>query len=414
MFEAGVRIKTATAIEQYLLPLGILVFLTGMFWVGSRSGFRSLVLLCVLIPSLLLVVVRPSRLALLWAPRLGKLTLIFLAYVAYTVTWSDQPEFAIQAKRLLYLVLFMLCVTAAYVHERERVTTAVAFATVVAALSATVSVVYFYGVQGHPLSERLPGFGALYNPLLSSHVYGSFAALMIGTICALQPSRQRLAALLMILAPLLGFVLLTQSRTPLLALAVVIAVQLIANPSRHSRFFALALAALVALGLLLFYDTLIEARGSSRRFEIWLQSWNMYLSAPLLGHGHDSVFQIEIPGAEQIYYDPHNIPLAVLFYTGAVGFVVWALIHIEAFRSLLARSTSPHALAVLGILTYGVVAGLMEGGDYVSRAKEHWYLIWWPIACVLALTSAWRRQQQYRDPATVNCPTNASPVRQKE
>lgn len=397
---AGIRRRTADAIERYLLPLGILIFLTGMLWIGSRSGFRSLMLLFTLLPTLALVLLRPTRLALLYTPVLGRLLLVFLAYVACTASWSGSGDLAVESKRLLYLVLFLLMVAAAYRCAPQRVARTVLLAVAVAALAAVLSIVYFYGLQNQPLAERLPGFGALYNPLLSSHVYGSFAALVVGVLCGFELTRVQLGALLLTLAALLAFVLLTQSRTPLLALAIVVAVQVVTRPSRRSLLLAAIALALGSLAGWLAWDVLIGARGASQRLQIWSESWRMVQSAPWFGHGHGADFELHIPGAEQIFYDPHNIPLAVLFYTGAAGFFLWVCIHAEAYRVLLRERGSGEALVALSLLTYGLVAGLTEGGDYASRAKEHWYLIWWPLACVLALQGEGNARKSKHIPAT--------------
>ncbi len=35
---------------------------------------------------------------------------------------------------------------------------------------------------------------------------------------------------------------------------------------------------------------------------------------------------------------------------------------------------------------YGLVAGMTEGGSFLSRPNEHWFLIWIPLALVAAFT----------------------------
>ena len=39
-------------------------------------------------------------------------------------------------------------------------------------------------------------------------------------------------------------------------------------------------------------------------------------------------------------------------------------------------------------MLYGLAAGITEGGSFISRPKEHWFLIWIPITLLAATT--WR------------------------
>jgi hypothetical protein len=38
------------------------------------------------------------------------------------------------------------------------------------------------------------------------------------------------------------------------------------------------------------------------------------------------------------------------------------------------------------LLVFGFAAGLTEGGEFLTRPKEHWFLIWIPFAL---LSSTW-------------------------
>jgi hypothetical protein len=43
---------------------------------------------------------------------------------------------------------------------------------------------------------------------------------------------------------------------------------------------------------------------------------------------------------------------------------------------------------------YGIGAGLTEGGGILSRPKEHWFLLWIPLAIIAALSVAQRRHSR--------------------
>jgi len=48
--------------------------------------------------------------------------------------------------------------------------------------------------------------------------------------------------------------------------------------------------------------------------------------------------------------------------------------------------SNPAVVIASALLIFGLVAGLTEGRDFLSRPKEHWFLIWIPFALTI---SAW-------------------------
>nr|BFE91970.1 hypothetical protein GCM10020185_25060 [Pseudomonas brassicacearum subsp. brassicacearum] len=44
-------------------------------------------------------------------------------------------------------------------------------------------------------------------------------------------------------------------------------------------------------------------------------------------------------------------------------------------------------------LVYGMAAGLTEGGGILSRPKEHWFLLWIPLALIAALSINYRARR---------------------
>lgn len=57
---------------------------------------------------------------------------------------------------------------------------------------------------------------------------------------------------------------------------------------------------------------------------------------------------------------------------------------------------SPAVLLASTWLVFGLAAGLTEGNAFLPRPKEHWFLIWIPMALLYALWIQQVRRQQAR------------------
>src|SRR5690606_8668823 len=136
------------------------------------------------------------------------LFMVFLMYVMVSLAWSPGAIDYSKLKHPLYILMLIMSVAALAEYDMRRLVQALGFAGVVAALAALASssVHLVWGGQ-----SRFEGFGALYNPLLTSHVYGFFAALWLGAL--LSSSRLWLLKFSMLVI-LIMLLFQTGSRTP--------------------------------------------------------------------------------------------------------------------------------------------------------------------------------------------------------
>ncbi|MDV6516929.1 O-antigen ligase family protein, partial [Pseudomonas aeruginosa] len=74
------RHDTSRILSHWILPLGWLALLTGMFWVGDRSDYHRLFYILLAAPTLLYVILQPRLLR----PLTGSpLFIAFLAFSSY-------------------------------------------------------------------------------------------------------------------------------------------------------------------------------------------------------------------------------------------------------------------------------------------------------------------------------------------
>lgn len=365
---------------RYWLPAALVLLLTGMFWVGERSLYHKLYYLSFALPTLIVALVCWRRFLFLRQAPLFWLFVAFSAYVALSLAWYSGNVDYSKLKHPLYICMLLLGVAALGDVDMRRLVHSVGLAGAVAALAALISIVaYLWGESRHP---RLEGYGALYNPLLTSHVYGFFAALWLG---ALMSSAKQWPLKLMMLVPLVLLLFLTGSRTPFMALFACFIWLLVMVADRRGLWLVLALAGIGATGVWFFGADLLD-RGLSYRPFIWAETWKQIMPALWLGHGYGTGIDIVLPdGADTLLADPHNLTLGVIYQTGLVGGALWLTLYVYSLLSAWRMRGSGLVLISSTLLVYGFVAGMTEGGSFMSRPKEHWFLIWIPIAIHLAV-----------------------------
>ncbi len=364
---------------RYAVPLGWLCLLTGMFWIGDRPRYHKLYYATLLFPTALALALAPYRWRRLLSCPLVIAFIVFAAYTMVSVLWSGSGESPF-SKHSLYILGLLLAAALVAIEVPGRLEQTTEVAAIVATLSAALSIAYFLAVAP---GLRFPGYGALYNPLLTAHVLGFFGAYWLARwwLDSRAGSPLPIAASFIFLLA----IALTGSRTPLVALFACL--MWLALLSWKRRFFVLAVTAVAVVGLahsVFRIQTLID-RGMSYRPAIWAEALRQIMDSPLFGHGytHPQVFRVDGLG-DLCCADPHNIELAVLYSGGAVGLTLWLSMYALAFYFSWRNRATPAVLIASTLLMFGFVAGLTEGNAFFSRPKEHWFLIWIPFALIVA------------------------------
>lgn len=373
---------------SYILPLGWMAILSGMFWIGERPYYHKLFYATLALPTLLVIALQPSTLKQLLQQPLIKLFLLFAAYITLSVLWAGTDETPLSSvKRPLYLFMLLSAACLISLKQPDRLERSTEIAALLAVLCSAGSLAYFFyqGAEG-----RLSGYGALYNPLLSAHVFGFF--------CAYWLSRWYLADRVTTLLPLAALALLwtlliyTGSRTPLVALSACVAWLAICR--WRLRIWLLIVAAIglaLAAQLLLTLASEPQAqvdnlltRGLSFRPAIWQEALRQMQDSPWfgLGYSHPQIFHVE--GLDYGLADTHNIELSVLFCGGIVGLALWLMMYAYAMGYAWQQRKHPAVLIASTLVVFGFVAGLTEGSAFFSRPKEQWFLIWIPLALLAA------------------------------
>lgn len=373
----------------WILPIGLLLLLSSLFFVTNRNVLHKFYYGFFSAPTLLLLCLRPREIKELLREPLVIAFLVFCAWALTSLLWSPEqhPDTDLFKRPLHTFMLFAGC--GLLLHYRNELFKPIFFSAAVIALVVCLFNLVAFVKGFEPGMRMIGGRGALDNPLLSSHVFGFFCVYWL-YVCV---TSQRLHVLwfsVPAMAIMTAAVLATGSRTPLVALTLTILWMTFVSRNRRS---ALLIAGLVvgAAGLLLIYPELITSRGSSFRFELWSMSLQRIAEHPWIGHSYDSELYLTLADGYELR-EPHSFALGVLYYVGIIGFIPWIfMLALGLFKGFKQRA-QPLFILASSLLMYGIGAGLTEGGGILSRPKEHWFLLWIPLAIIAGLSVAQRRR----------------------
>ncbi|MFW9079280.1 O-antigen ligase family protein [Pseudomonas sp. P2757] len=369
-------------ISLWILPIGYFLLLCALFFLPGRSLHHKLFYGLFSIPTLIALCLRPRALKELLREPIFIALLTFAAWALLSLCWgpSDEPISGSFKAPLHTIMLFAGCYL--LVRYCNDILAPLLFSAALVALVATVCFIIPF-IYYYTPGMRLIGGGAFDNPLLSSHLFGFFCAYWLSLSMTCKHSRVlwlSVPAMLIMFAAVIG----TGSRTPLVALTMAALWLGFICWNRRSLLLLGTLAASGIAVIALFSKMLIE-RGDSYRFEIWQIALQKIAEHPWIGHGYNASLAID-PGVGYSFEEPHSFALGVLYYVGILGLLPWLFFQAWGLLSSWRQRVQPLLIIASTWLVFGIGAGLTEGGGIISRPKEHWFLLWIPLALIAALS----------------------------
>jgi len=383
-----------------IFPLGWLILLTGMFWLDRSGTYHRLFYWLLVLPCAFVLLSDFKTYRHLLRQPIFLVILIFLAYMLATLFWSSIDRNLIRGVKIPFLTLiFILSAAIFYLKARQRFEAVLHISALIATVAAACSLVYYnYNIYTSGYSERLSGYFLLDNALISTHVYGAFATYWLTQIF-LSGRAKTISIISMLIIVIL--LIQTGSKTPFVAIGLALAWLLFIQGKQKEciagMFFVMA-CALIQYKISISFNTWT---GYSFRPEIWAEIIRQISESPWFGLGYKSPIVVQVSGHE-FYDNPHNIPLAVLHAGGIVGFVLWMLIYVYALRFSWQFRKDNLVIMASTWLIYGIGGGLTEGRAFMSLPKEHWFLIWIPLAILFA-ASASQSKKDGKDSSKEDC-----------
>lgn len=368
-------------ISLWILPAGYFLLLCALFFLPGRSLHHKLFYGLFSIPTLIALCLRPRELKELLREPIFIAVLLFAAWALLSLAWGPGELLGGMFKPPLHtLLLFAGCYL--LVRYRSDILQPLLFGAALVALIATTIFLFMFARVYEP-GMRLIGGGAFDNPLLSSHLFGFFSAYWLSVTMTCK-RRQMMWLSVPAMAIMFMAVIGTGSRTPLVALTMAALWLCFICWNRRSVGLLVALA-LSGVAIFTLFSQMIIERGDSYRLEIWQIVLHKIADHPWLGHGYSATLAVD-PGVGYILQEPHSFALGVLYYVGIIGLLPWLFFLFWGLLSSWRQRVQPLLIIASTWLVFGIGAGLTEGGGIISRPKEHWFLLWIPLALIAALS----------------------------
>ena len=376
--------KTGHIVKSYILPLGFFFFLSGILFLSSFSAYHTQIYIFLIVPTLLLLLIKPGDYTHLLSSPAFLILLVLLAYTGLSLFWNPPEVNDLKyLKQLLIILLFVISIITLAKDNSHKLILLLLLSAVIYSASAYYSIVQDYVINQKPLSTRIIGQGNLSNPLLSSHIYGIFCTFVIAYFFSQARNLKKDLFLLFIFTGLILFTLLTGSRTPLVGMTAVLIFMIWEHKNKWIIYLFLLFFVLFIIYLFFNYEALIS-RGFSYRPEIWSITLNYILAKPILGYGIGSNIDIYIQALNTHFNDTHNIHLGLTYKLGITGLLIWLGLLYFLIKIYIRNKSSVLAQIGMALLIYGFFSGLTEGFSFLTRPKEVWFLTWLPIGLLLS------------------------------
>ena len=387
---------------QYTL-LAYLVFVAGYFLTSNAVDHYKFLIGFLFIPGLL----RLSRqFRELTHDVVLRLAAAYLLYLLASALWAATPDYAQLAGHAILagLILFFVALTASLSAGEPKWFDIIIVCTVtVAAANAALSILLWDQLQQLTIS-RLIGLGTLREPNSAGAVYG-FHGLLAVVWASRVESRAVRATLFASAFVLFGFLLLTQARAAIIAAVAGLALLAVLNKGSRPVVHLLVLAAVIGVALFVAAGTgdnsLLRNWTWQVRLELWNDSLRHVAAAPLFGNGYLSALEVYSQTENKSHTNVHNSYLAALRDGGAVGLALLAAVLGAAVQRAVQAGRASGDYGLLALLCFGLAYMLTSTDTLITRPRELWVIVWFPLGLLAGQRLAAARQDSTtRTPAT--------------
>lgn len=385
-------------VSSWWMPFGLLILLIGMFIFPSRGGYKTIIYLVFILPCLIYLLMDIKGTGKNYFNGTVLLAVLAIFYLAISSQWSSDPDVLKKIKYALVIVVSGYGIYCLINHQYRLFSYISIFSVVLVGVFSVVWIVDFYIGNNYPLVQRFfagatnhfgiykpRAYANFYNPLLLSHALTFFFTLGL-YFFRLTKKRSLQITLLLSISSILTLIFLAQTQMAWIMVAIISTFHAVVRYRQKSVWIILAICLLLALSIWYLHYAQLKS-GFSYRLEIWLQSFFLFLEKPWFGHGLGGYPPIA-PGGGIILADTHNIYLALLYYSGLCGLLLFALVGLSMIRTAL-RERNADQTWFLQWLIFVLFVQMTDGGGLVARPSEYWFSLWIPAMFLLAQTRAW-------------------------
>ncbi len=370
--------------EKHYFLITYFFFLLGFFVVPSTKWHNNFFYGFILFPYL--VTFQPKRIQLICRSNLWLLSLGLAIYMCLTLLWSENAifkDYVYYFRRVVYLFVFLSLTIELALTYPKFIDYLFIFLCWTAAITAIISVFWFYSSIPFRLL-RLNYLGdQVRNPVVGASVYG-----MVAIVCCFYFPRTKQSYTWIYLCLSVVIVLstsLTQSRGPLGALLITFLIGAVLT--KNKKLLTTVLLLIIAGGSMFFYieeiNEIIVRRGFSYRLEIWQQVLTIIQEAPFFGHGISIDYTFIMTDGLKCNH-PHNVYLGTTLYGGLIGLLLLLILQgialWEAFLCFLREKDFTY----LALLLFAFICIIIMNDRVINHPDALWIYFWLPLALVSA------------------------------
>ncbi|WP_281645897.1 O-antigen ligase family protein [Parendozoicomonas sp. Alg238-R29] len=397
-------------LKTRLLPLGLFVQLTGMLWIGSKGGYITQTYLWCLLPGVISLGIDLYRFGLrscIAGMTTGEklLCTLFIWILVNPLFTTEGIESIEVIKRVAKIAVYIYVVRTVIIYNRKPEKLLLVAATVATGF-ALATMIYQFGMLGHPMGIRALGeggyrvgslgigeFGSVGNPILAALYYGTFASIFCGYLAS-RPFRWQRRIPAIIGVGIIGvFILLSGSRGPLMAFVAMGGMALLlCQYSWKKPLLGILFIAGVGFSAWQFdiivaqYDSVI-ASGFNGRFVNWEMAVNYIRQQPVFGYGTFAEYVGPVWHGGLLGH-PHNMLLNITYSWGVpAGLLFIAISAWSIFISLAHRKSLMMAIAGC-LIVFGQVGMFTDTYSFLSRPDVQWLVFFFPVALCSAIKKA--------------------------
>lgn len=370
---------------QGWMVCGLSWFLLAIAFAPTNKIYQQGLVLFLWLPAMIFAWPARDRLKEVWRSQRWICLMILLLAVwgGISLLWTNVEDPSREAKRLLYIGIFLLFFPVFADARPERVIRVMQWGGFGLALSSLIAVVKFYGIGGNAWYARLEGIGQLSHPILGAYVIGLAAVWMLHWV---PRGRWMQAVWLLAMGLLALFVVLSQSRGAALALLLSIVAMPIWCRDRRSTLIAAA-AVVSALAVFWAMESLVLSRGVSYRPQIFMAALHMIAERPWGGLGLGGDYRVF---ADNLYFDhSHNLFTHVAIELGLPGLLLWCGLWFGVLWQAWKMRDTQYGKGMIGIWVFSFLAMQFDAASLTGTPRAEWFISWFPVA--LASVLVWAR-----------------------
>lgn len=390
--------KFKYVVSAWWMPFGLLILFIGMFIFPSRGGYKTIIYLTFILPSLIFLLMDFKNSFENYFSGTVLLAITAILYLAASNQWSPEPDVVKKIKYALIIFISgygLYCLTSNHYRLFSCISI---FSVILVGLFSIIWILDFYIGNNYPLSRRFltgatnhfgiyePGSYANFrNPLLLSHPLTFFFTLGLYFFRSSKKMALQIT-LLLSLASIFTLIILAQTQMAWILAAIILIFHSIVKFHQKSFWPIVVICMILAFSIWYLHYSELK-NGLSYRFDIWIKSFYLILEKPWLGHGLGGYPLVAIENG-MAWGDVHNIYIALLYHSGLFGLLLFALTGLSMIRTALRNKNVDHTWFLQWFIFLFFVQ-MTDGGGLLSRPSERWFSLWIPAMFLLAQTRIW-------------------------